>query len=78
MRDLDTYRGARRNACLRKDHAIWGPSEYYGGHKAGARARRLSRAEGARVVRTAGRSGPAKPRVAVRAPSINKAAPRGT
>jgi hypothetical protein len=31
-RDASTYRGARRNRCIRKEKMVWGPAWYYSAH----------------------------------------------
>lgn len=31
-RDASTYRGARRNYCIRERHLMWGPDWYYKAH----------------------------------------------
>lgn len=31
-RDASTYRGARRNYCIRERKMMWGPDWYYSGH----------------------------------------------
>jgi hypothetical protein len=33
-RAAETYRGARRNACIRELKGVWGPSWYYSKHNA--------------------------------------------
>lgn len=34
MRSADTYRGARRNKCLRELKTVWNQTWYYEGHRA--------------------------------------------
>lgn len=33
MRDASTYRGARRNRCIRLERCMWGPEWYYDSHR---------------------------------------------
>jgi len=82
MRDLSTYRAARRNAALRSGTPeVWcQPHHYHESFDPGAgswHGRR--RKAGRKIVKVAGKpASPVAKRVAVRKPTINKAAPRGT
>ncbi|HVM96155.1 MAG TPA: hypothetical protein VMT89_07185 [Candidatus Acidoferrales bacterium] len=54
MRDGSTYRGARRNKCLRELKTVWGPHWYYEGH--GQTARHKQRSQKKKAAKLAAQS----------------------